>query len=152
MRFKKAFLQSKVAQRIVLLFFLCALLPIALLAALSFKQVTGHLHELSQMRLQQTSKSFTMAIYERLLFLEAELIRIKSSIHKSSQDLFIQQSSKFNDYLENKFKGLIALTADGECVPIICRVSVIPEFSWEEEQHILDGKTLLTTRCYPKDL
>ncbi len=56
-----------------LLFILCALLPISVLALISFSHVSTELHEQSQKRLHQASKAVGMAIYERLLLLEGEL-------------------------------------------------------------------------------
>jgi len=85
MKIEKNFLRSKVAQRIAFLFVLCALLPIVTLAILSFKQVTKHLREQSLIRLHQTSKTMSMAIYERLLFLEADMIRVASNLHDITQ-------------------------------------------------------------------
>ncbi len=67
------FLRSKVAQRIFLLFVLCALLPIAALSIVSFTLVTRQLNSESQDRLSQESKAQGMSIYERLRFVEAEM-------------------------------------------------------------------------------
>jgi ABC-type maltose transport system permease subunit len=75
MNYGQAFLRSKVAQRMSILFIICALFPILLLALLSFRNVTNQLYQQSQSRLHQTNKLISMAIYERLVFLEAELIR-----------------------------------------------------------------------------
>ena len=69
------FLRSRVARRILVLFVACALLPITVLALVSLSQVTEHLNEQSQLRLRQASKAQGMAIYERLLLLEAETVQ-----------------------------------------------------------------------------
>lgn len=45
MRIDTTFLRSKVARRIFALFVLCALLPIAVLAVLSFRQVSNQLSQ-----------------------------------------------------------------------------------------------------------
>ena len=67
------FLRSKVARRIFLLFVLCALIPIAALAIVSFTLVTRQPNSESQDRLSQESKAQGMGIYERLRFVEAEM-------------------------------------------------------------------------------
>lgn len=85
MKLEKTFLRSKVAQRIALLFILCALIPIITLAFLSFNQVTKHLREQSLIRLHQTGKTMSMAIYERLLFLEADVIRLAQKFQEIPQ-------------------------------------------------------------------
>ncbi|MEE8625668.1 MAG: hypothetical protein V3T19_10035, partial [Acidiferrobacterales bacterium] len=79
MKLDKAFLRSKVARRIFMLFIVCALLPIAALAIISFGTVTKQLNAQSQRRLHQASKAVALSIYERLLFLEAEMRMVAST-------------------------------------------------------------------------
>ena len=73
MKFDATFLRSKVARRIFTLFIVSALVPIFALAALSFRQVTGHFKQQTDKHLHQAGKAVGMAIFERLLALEAEL-------------------------------------------------------------------------------
>ena len=63
-------LRSKVARRMFLLFVLCALLPLVVLALVSFFEVRTHLDSLSERRLHQASKSAGMTVVERMSFLE----------------------------------------------------------------------------------
>ncbi|MFQ5542095.1 MAG: phosphohydrolase, partial [Candidatus Binatia bacterium] len=69
------------ARRIFMLFVFCALLPIAALAIISFGYVTEQLNEQSRKRLHQGSKAVAMSIYERLLFLEAQMKTVASNLH-----------------------------------------------------------------------
>ena len=57
MKIDKTFLRSKVGRRIFLLFISCALLPITVLALLSFRHVTTQLNKQSQERLEQAAKA-----------------------------------------------------------------------------------------------
>ena len=107
MKIEKIFLRSKVAQRIAILFVLCALLPIATLAILSINQVTKHLHEQSLTRLHHTSKTIAMAVYERLLFLEADMIRVASNPEDMVQRSAAVAFSNHEEYENTRFKGLI---------------------------------------------
>ena len=70
---RASLLQTRVARRIFLLFFLCALIPIGALAALSYYHVARQLREQGHQRLQQATKSVGMGIVERLSLAEAEL-------------------------------------------------------------------------------
>lgn len=145
MKFEKTFLKSKVAQRIAFLFVLCALLPIITLAILSFNQVTRQLREQSLQRLRQTSKTLSMEIYERLLFLEADMIRVASTIQKN---IPLSADSSFfsgDKYKKDRFKGLVIQSDSAQPVPLFGSVSRIPEWTAEEKQLILEGNTLLTT-------
>ena len=144
MKLEKTFLRSKVAQRIAFLFILCALIPIVTLAILSINQVTRHLREQSLARLQQTSKALSMAIYERLLFLEADMIRAASSIHETTELSYTFPLASMEEYQNNRFKGLVLHTGSGEPVPLFGNISRAPELSLEEKRLILRGNTLLS--------
>ena len=52
MKLDMTFLRSKVARRVFLLFVVCAMLPIFVLALISFRQVTEQLREQSRKQLQ----------------------------------------------------------------------------------------------------
>lgn len=79
MRFGLQFLETKVARRIFLLFFLCAMLPVAGLAVVSYVHVTRQLERQSGDELRRASKAFGMSLVERLLFVEAEMRRVLAS-------------------------------------------------------------------------
>ncbi len=76
MQIERSFLSSRVARRIFFLFILCALLPVGALSLVSFSDVTGQLTQQAERRVRQESKAMGMAIYQRLLLLEAELLSI----------------------------------------------------------------------------
>ncbi len=147
MKFEKTFLKSKVAQRIAFLFVLCALLPIATLAILSFNQVTKHLREQSLTRLRQTSKATAMGIYERLLFLEADMIRITSDIQEMIQfsSTILTRPEPEEEYQKNRFRGVVFCSETKDPVPIFGTISCLPILTPEEKRLVLEGSTLLTT-------
>ncbi|HUR93836.1 MAG TPA: EAL domain-containing protein [Gemmatimonadales bacterium] len=66
-------LQSRFGRRLLLLFVGCALLPIGIVAAVSYRHVTGELRKQSEHRLHQANKALGLAVYERLLLLDATL-------------------------------------------------------------------------------
>jgi diguanylate cyclase (GGDEF)-like protein len=66
-------LRSKFGRRLLLLFVGCALLPMAVLAALSYRHVKQQLYRQSEARLQQANRALAQAIFERLLLLDATL-------------------------------------------------------------------------------
>ncbi len=90
----------------VLLFVFCALLPITALAIISFSHVRKQLNEQSQKRLHQASKSLGLTIYERLLFLEAEMGVVVANFSKKNgaHDKVPVQGLREN--LGQRFKGL----------------------------------------------
>ena len=78
MRVTLAYLESRVARRIFLLFIACALLPLGALAALVLIGGTGELKAKALRDLQIESKNRGMAILERLGFLDAEIQTLSS--------------------------------------------------------------------------
>ena len=66
-------LQSRFGRRLLLLFVGCALVPIGVVAVVSYRHVTRHLVSQSQGRLHQANKALSLAIFERLLLLDATL-------------------------------------------------------------------------------
>ena len=73
MKIETTFLRSRVARRIFSLFVFCALLPICVLAVVTFYQVSGELRSNSDLELQRASKAKGMAVLERLDTLDTEL-------------------------------------------------------------------------------
>ena len=63
----RAFLRSGVARGLFALFVLCALVPLAVLAALSLTQVRSLLLSQGEQRLAAQAKSYGMSVFERLL-------------------------------------------------------------------------------------
>lgn len=145
MKWDRAFLRSRVAHRITLLFILCALIPIALLAILSFKQVSDHLREQSQIRMYQTSKTMALSIFERLMFLESELMRMTTYIDTRSP-ILLKKTPDLDEYLMERFKGIALLTSKGESTSIFGDIQSWPEMSQEEMQSLRRGETVISTR------
>jgi signal transduction histidine kinase len=70
---QKAFLTSKVARRIFLLFVFCALLPLFILGSITFKTVNTQLVDQARKRLSQNCKLKGLEIYNNLGSLDSEL-------------------------------------------------------------------------------
>lgn len=149
MKFDRTFLRSKVARRILMLFILCALLPIAALAFISFSHVTKQLHEQSQRRLHQASKAAGLAIFERLLFLEAELRMVASDPDARTTARIQTPSRGSGQNLTARFKGLELLSDAGGHRSVFGRTEDPPELNAAEKQHLSSGKTLVSSRHRP---
>jgi diguanylate cyclase (GGDEF)-like protein len=66
-------LRSKFGRRLLILFVGCALVPMAVLAVLSYRHVKQQLYRQSENRLQQANRALAQSIFERLLLLDATL-------------------------------------------------------------------------------
>ena len=141
MRLQLSVFRSKVALRILVLFILCALVPIAILAVVSFTHVARQLTEQSEKRLHERSKSTALAIYERLLFLDATL--------KDAQSHLLDGRSGAGtpwENLEHRFHAVTFLNERGEQQPLTGRFLDLPLLTPEQLRHLDSGKTLATTQ------
>src|SRR5215469_11944890 len=95
------FLRSTVGRRIVLLFVSCALLPVTILAVVSFYEVSSQLREEGRKQLVRASKDQGMAIYDRLELLDSDLQLLSAQIreHRSFIAATIAQGH-FKGYAE----------------------------------------------------
>lgn len=72
-RLETGFLRTRVARRVLLLFVLSALLPVAALSVVAYVQVRRELVRQSRERIEDVAKSAGMSVYERLLFTQSQL-------------------------------------------------------------------------------
>ncbi len=149
MKIDMTFLRSKVARRIFTLFVLCALLPIAVLAILSFRQVTKQLDQQSRIRLRQATKATGMALFERLLFLEGEMLQVAANTAALSGGAIRPPTRGLAEDLATRFTGLTVITEAGRQIPMFGRVEDLSQLSAADRQHINSGKTLVSTDVRP---
>ena len=146
MKFEKKFFRSRVAQKLFSLFVFCSLIPIAVVAVISFRHVTGQLYEQSQNRLHQDCKVLGNAIYERLLFLESEMTMVTSGLRSDTEGTHIFSSQSVKTHLTERFKGLIYYGEDGIAHVLFGHVPNRPVLTFGEKQHIFTGKPLVKTQ------
>ena len=147
MKIEPRFLRSKVGRRIVLLFILCALLPIGGLAVVSFTQVTNQLNEQSRQRLREASKNKGMAIIERLQLLELGLRMIASNLNTSSTIPTQLSFQGPDEDLTQRFKRMSMITDSGEPTALLGgTLEFTRNLSEEESRHLGTGQSLLVLR------
>jgi putative nucleotidyltransferase with HDIG domain len=149
MKIETTFLRSKVAIRIFVLFICCALLPIIILAVLSYSQVTQQLDEQTQKRLKQAAKDVGYAIAERLYFLESRLKETafdKSSV--KSHPAALTTAKEASGFLKGRFEGVI-LIADQRKNRLFGDVRNMPELTLEQKQRIRSGGTCVWSNHSP---
>jgi putative nucleotidyltransferase with HDIG domain len=146
MRLERTFLFSKLARRIFWLFVLCALIPIAVLSAVSVSNVTTQLNEQSHRLLRQASRETAMNIIEHLTFLEADMRLIGSTLEPGAHLDLASPPAGIPTKLEDRFKGLEIVTDKGARQVVYGKVAVPLEFSEEERKFLHSGKSLLSTR------
>jgi putative nucleotidyltransferase with HDIG domain len=149
MNYGRAFRRSKVVQRMSILFIVCALFPIVILALLSFRNVTNQLYQQSQSRLHQANKLISMAIYERLVFLEAELNRIASDVKSVSPINLSLTSQGYAIHLRDMVNGLEVLADRDIPVSLFGEMAHKPRMTSGMREDMSSGQTLVTPQCDP---
>ena len=96
MNLSVTFRRSKLARHILMLFFICALLPLLSLSFFSYFKVTQNLTEQVFAMLQQNTKSVSLSIYERLLLLETEMRFLADHLIDSESGQVIKEIKKFH--------------------------------------------------------
>ncbi len=139
-----SFFRSKVAQRIFILFILCAMLPVLALSFLSYTQVSRQLKELSLKRLQNSAKSHGMSIYERFLFLETNMQLIVSGDFKEGKALpEIYSTKAFTQKILQRFEGLALITPSKELNLLYGRFKDLPDGFIDKALSIKEDKTTI---------
>jgi hypothetical protein len=151
MKLDKSFFHSKLARRLFLMFVACALLPIAGLFMLSLTQVTNQLYEQNHRRLKQSVKFHGLSIYERLLFIDAEMQVIASSFDAETlTDIRKLPDARIKKRLADRFGGLFLYQAGKRYRSFFGETKDIPCPSSEQLEHTASGKPAIITK-YPSD-
>ncbi|MBW1997287.1 MAG: HD domain-containing protein [Deltaproteobacteria bacterium] len=144
MRIDLTILKGNVARRIFFQFILCSLLPIIVLAVLSFTQVKGELENQGRRRLHEASRSLGRAVYDRLTLIENDLnllsLLLLSGEGIQQQDALIQKPLTT---MKKRAKALAVRYGNGELRVLFGDLVEFPALSREEMDHLRLGKALV---------
>lgn len=145
MKIDTNFLKTRVARRIFLLFFACALIPIAGAAAYSYIQVSSELREQSRTRLRETVRATEGAIFERLRFIDAELRGFASDLRDGASNLQDLAREDPQNTLGARFRGLSVVTASGVPTHLFGTIDDPPVATDIDRRHLSTGRSILVT-------
>jgi len=140
--------RTKVARRIFTLFIICAIVPVSAMSWVSFGHVKKQLSEQSRKRLRQESKSMAVSIYERLLFIRAEMKTVASNLHAHLGNPIGTKPEALGENLAERLSGM-ALFNNGDHTSLFGRLANPPKLTSAEMEHINSGKALLHHRVNP---
>jgi diguanylate cyclase (GGDEF)-like protein len=140
-------LQSRFGRRLLLLFVGCAVLPIAVVATVSYGHVTRELRGKSERRLHQANKALGLAIFERLLLLDATLKSIPPRVLLELRSPPPASTRMVNTGLDllasQRFDGLEFVGDDGSRTAVFGHVAVHPMLSNENAHDLRMGLPLI---------
>jgi HD-GYP domain-containing protein (c-di-GMP phosphodiesterase class II)/HAMP domain-containing protein len=145
----RAFLENKVGRRIFLVFVVCAILPLGMMALVSYFEVTSQLSRQADERLHQACRSAGMTLMERLALLESDLDMMGALWRQdlpealSFQDLAVHEriSARFHWVSLQAEDGRILARNDPGAQPFLPTAN-----EWE---HLAGNNTLVSTRKEP---
>ena len=138
-------LQSRFGRRLLLLFVGCAVLPIALVAAVSYGHITRELRSQSEARLHQANKAMGLALYERLLLLDATLKSIPPRVLRQLQAVSDQPDANrmLNTGLDllasQRFVALEFADDDGTHLPVFGTLEQPPALTAADQDDLGAG-------------
>jgi putative nucleotidyltransferase with HDIG domain len=119
--------RSKVARRIVALFIVCAMLPVAGLAVVVYVQFTTVLRDGSNRRLHQASKAIGLELLNRLRGLDSELALVASLLSPSAHRASIPDALRVR--LAERFSSITVIDDDGQARAIMGPLPAAPDRS-----------------------
>jgi diguanylate cyclase (GGDEF)-like protein len=141
-------LRSRFGRRLLLLFVGSTVLPTAVVATLSYRQVTRYLVTQNETSLHQASKAFGAAIFERLLMLDATLKNISTApalaaaVRRQSPD----PAPKLDPSAARRFTALEFVGSGGRRVPLIGTLTNLPNLGPRDSADLVEGLPLLAVR------
>jgi diguanylate cyclase (GGDEF)-like protein len=144
-------LQSRFGRRLFLLFVGCALLPIGVVAAVSYSHVTGELRSQTERRLQQANKALGMAVYERLLLLDATLrsipprvlLQLRGARRPAEANRLLNASLDL--LASRRFVALEFDGDDGTRLPVFGRLEERPRLTADDRENLRLGLPLIVS-------
>jgi len=143
----KMFLQSRFARRIITIFIFCSIIPLLALFVLSYQRITEDLKSQNLLRLKQATKLISISIYERLLFLEAEMQLVSGKISRTADNDSARLAIMNPQVVSDRFKALAIYNQSGQKIAVFGKTAKFPELS-TPEYHALQktGATIITRR------
>ena len=151
MRIDRAFLTSKVARRIFLLFLLCALIPLIILAIVTSNAVDSQLSEQAIKRLNQNCKVKGLEIYNNLRALETEMRMFGSSVSGETALKFRPNHYSSSKGASGGFKNLALIGEEHKDTYLRDGFPEGFKLTPAELDHMRTGRSLLMVRQRAKE-
>lgn len=138
MKITNQLLKSKVARRILVLFVLSSVIPLATIYLITLSHVSETLEQETSRQLYRESRALGLSIYDRLLLLESTLKTVEKSLLENS-DI---RDYKNDEWLMMLFRSL-SVKQDGVYQKLFGNFADINNFDASEQKHLDNGNSLL---------
>ena len=136
------FLKTHFARRILLLFLLCAMLPLVSLALLGYYRMSDDLAVAAESRLHTESKSAAMILLDRLGTLSSSLEFFVAQV--GDRDIFPRTTIDSRaTQVGPRFQAVVLIHADGTRHPVLGEVGDLPALLPGQAKHLSRGGVAL---------
>jgi len=143
------FFKSKFARRILAIFVACTILPLLAISVVAYQQITADLKDQTLFRLKQITKSISMSVYERLLFLEAEIQLIGSQLERDGFDEYFERFLSVDKSEFNQFEAMAVYDAQGRRTALFGDTEKFPEYAALEQRVVKPNQVTILTAGEP---
>ncbi len=143
-RLSDALFSSKFARRIFLLFVSAAIVPVVVIALVSFIHVSSQLHEQSYEQSRQTSKAVGMEFFRRLSMASTELERIAEGMRFNPAGSIKSLQDIRNIRLQN-LTELAIMKESGNITHLQGVLDQVPILASKQQEALVLGKTVIFT-------
>jgi len=125
-----------------------SLLPLALLAYLSFHEISNRLLEQNYQQLQQISKATGNTIMDRLNNLQHELSNVASQFLTFNATNKLIEQFNIDDEIKNDFSAIVVNSKENHYIPLFNGIDEFPKLSQKQIDHLQNGNPLLVFSDY----
>jgi putative nucleotidyltransferase with HDIG domain len=138
-----AFLRTRVARRVLLLFSVCALVPVAALAVTSYFVVSKQLHDQSLERVTHENREARQAVAERLTNVRLDLAGISEMLRRRMGEGPLEGALDSFVTASPRLRGVTLQTGSDEAVRLGGPASVPSALSAKQRENLGSGKEVL---------
>ena len=137
-----AFLRTKVARRVLLLFFLCAMVPLGGWALYSYVHVSSQLYSQSRDRVRLAARNTAQVVMERLGFVERDLNDVAVQLRGGAESV----SQGVRERLSRRFRSVELRAPGGDMTAVYGEPFAPPALDEKQQSHVLLGRSVIVDR------
>ena len=118
-----SFLKSKIARRFCTLFIVCAFIPTTALIVISYNKVVNQLEKQSILRLKRETKSYGLALFDRMIRIENDLRAVGANSILNGKNV-TEGSQYYDASITNQLAAVVLYTGNSKATKIIGDIEV----------------------------
>jgi PAS domain S-box-containing protein len=142
------FLQSKLGRKLFTVSVCCAILPLLILATLTYILVAHQIEDQGRKELQRAAKSFGLTVYDRLLLVEAHLQLLAPSTQNPGNNIPDTRFKTLEDSFGANLNAIALVKPQTTPKVLFGKIKSVPSLPTELWSHISNGRSAVITEPY----